>query len=142
MVDHQSSSLDLAFGALSDRTRRAILFQIGKKESTVTELAEPHDMTIAAVSKHLMVLERAGLIVKTKEGRSFRCRLNPAPFKDVNETLELLGAFWADRLDSLETYFKNKNAKRGEAHENVPQGKNDPQRRAEKNHSRQTKRGV
>ncbi len=142
MVDHQSPTLDLAFGALSDPTRRAILFQIGKKESTITELAEPHDMTIAAVSKHLIVLERAGLIIKSKEGRSFRCRLNPAPFKDVAEILEHLGAFWSDRLDTLETYFKNKNAKRGEAHEIVPQRKNNPQRRAEKDHPRPSKRRV
>ena len=139
MVEHQSPALDKAFGALSDRTRRAILFQIARKASTVTELAAPHDMTIAAVSKHLMVLERAGLVVKKKEGRSYRCGLNPAPFKEVADVLETLVAYWSDQLDALETYFKNKNLKTGEHHEDVTKRKIHSQRRPEKDHSRQTK---
>lgn len=131
MVDHQSPALDLAFGALSDRTRRAMLFQIARKESTVTELAEPFDMTVAAVSKHLIVLERAGLISKTREGRTLTCRLNPQPFKDVMEVIRFFEDFWATRLDALESYFVNKKNKGSDAH--------DPQPRSKENHPRKKK---
>lgn len=85
-----------------------MLFRIAQKPSTVTELAEPFDMSVAAVSKHLMVLERARLITKTKEGRNFRCRLNPGPFKDVAALVRHFEIFWETQLDSLDNYFKNK----------------------------------
>lgn len=138
MVDHQSPVLDLAFGALSDRTRRAMLFQIAKKESTVTELAEPFDMSVAAVSKHLMVLERARLITKTKEGRSFRCKLNAAPFKDVMALLNHFEIFWSTKLDALETYFKNKTIKGSDAHDK-PKSHPGPQPHPKENHPRKKK---
>jgi DNA-binding transcriptional ArsR family regulator len=141
MVDHQSPSLDLAFGALADRTRRAMLFRIATATATVTELAAPFDMSVAAVSKHLMVLERAGLIIKKKEGRHFRCQLNPAPFKDVADVVRHFEAFWAARLDALETYFTDKNEKRGAPHEN-PRKKRAAQSGAAKSRPRAPKRGV
>jgi DNA-binding transcriptional ArsR family regulator len=137
MVDYRSPQLDRAFGALSDPTRRAMLFQIARKEATVTELAGPHDMTVAAVSKHLMVLEEARLITKTREGRTFLCRINPQPFKDVVEILNHFESFWATKLDSLQTYFKNKQG--SDRHENPGKNVRAAQRGAKENHPRKKK---
>lgn len=139
MIDHQSPALDLAFGALSDRTRRAMLFQIAQRESTVTELAEPFDMSVAAVSKHLMVLEHAGLITKTREGRTFRCRLNAQPFQDVAEIIRFFETYWSTRLDALETYFKNKHAKGSDTHDDTRKRNEGPQPHPKKGHPRQKK---
>jgi DNA-binding transcriptional ArsR family regulator len=101
MVDYNSERLDLIFKALSDKTRRAMLRQLAQKESSVTELAEPHAMSLAAVSKHLKVLESAQFIERTKDGRISRCRANLAPLSEISALLEDLGSFWRVRLDSL-----------------------------------------
>jgi DNA-binding transcriptional ArsR family regulator len=114
MVEYKSPLLDDAFHALADRTRRAILYQIAQKERTVSELAKPFDMTLAAVSKHVQVLERARLVKKIKDGRDVRCQLNPQPLGELLEIIQAYQVFWTKQLDALEKYFIAENAKQGE----------------------------
>ena len=117
MVKYTSERLDSIFKALSDSTRRAMLSQLAKKELSVSELAKPYKMSLAAVSKHLKVLNEAKFVEKTKDGRNYRCRANLEPLKGVTELLEDLGAHWINQLDSLEMYlseeFSNKEKKSG-----------------------------
>ena len=112
MVDYRSSQLDNAFSALADPTRRAMLVALAKKECTVSELAKPFEMSLAAISKHLRVLEDACLVRKQREGRTFRCQINPAPFHDITELLSYFESFWGERLDALEA-FLTKSEKQG-----------------------------
>jgi DNA-binding transcriptional ArsR family regulator len=93
------------FHALADPTRRAILRRIAQREHTVTELSEPFDMSLAAVSKHIKVLERAALVRQVRVGRVRRCQLNAAPLRDAGEVIAYLERFWGDRLTSLEQFF-------------------------------------
>jgi len=96
--------LSVVFGALADPTRRAMLDRLRTRELTVTELAKPFNMSQPTISKHLKVLERAGLVVRGRDAQ-FRPRaLRPAPLKDANTYLELFRAQWDNRLDRLETY--------------------------------------
>lgn len=97
-----SEELDRAFGALSDPTRRAMLTKLGHGETcTISELAEPFDMSLPAVMKHIGVLENAGLLSREKTGRTVHCRLNPAPMREAMEWLEETQRFWEQRLDAL-----------------------------------------
>lgn len=105
MVDYSSADLDKVFHALADPTRREILWRIAQREYTVTELAEPFDMTLAAVSKHIKVLEHAALLRQTRAGRIHRCQLNPAPLKDAAALIAYLERFWGDRLASLAQFL-------------------------------------
>lgn len=105
MVNYCDDKLDLIFHALADRTRRGILRQVSQQESTVGELAEPYAMSLPAISKHLKILERAGLVKKTKEGRIFRCSLDPEPLEEVVAHLAYYRKFWSARLDSLEDFL-------------------------------------
>jgi DNA-binding transcriptional ArsR family regulator len=100
-------SLDDVFSALSDPTRRAILERLASGEASVTELAEPfaERMSLPAISRHLRVLETAGLIGRAKEGRVHRLRLRPAPLKDAAEWLAYYHRFWDEQFDSLEQYL-------------------------------------
>lgn len=100
-ADHLSAT----FAALADPTRRAILARLASGERSVTELAEPFDMSMPAVSKHLRVLERAGLIVRGRAAQWRPCRLEPAPLKEVADWAERYRAIWEQRLDRLETYL-------------------------------------
>jgi DNA-binding transcriptional ArsR family regulator len=100
--DHLSTTLS----ALADPTRRAILARLASGECSVTELAEPFEMSLPAVSKHLRVLEHAGLIVRGREAQWRPCRLQPAPLKDVAAWLEQYRAIWEGRLDRLDTYLQ------------------------------------
>jgi DNA-binding transcriptional ArsR family regulator len=93
--------LDGVFAALSDPTRRAILTRLASGESTVTELAKPFAISLPAISKHLKVLERAGLIVRSRSGKWRPCRLQPAPLEDAAEWLEEYRRLWDGRLDRL-----------------------------------------
>ena len=93
--------------ALSDGTRRAILARLAQGEALVTELAQPFDMSLPAVSKHLGILERAGLINRQKDGRIRRCTLESGPLKDASEWIEFYRQFWESNLDSLADYFDN-----------------------------------
>jgi DNA-binding transcriptional ArsR family regulator len=106
-TDHLSTT----FAALADPTRRAILARLASGEYSVTELAEPFEMSMPAVSKHLRVLERAGLIVRGREAQWRPCRLEPAPLKDVAEWTERYRAIWEQRFDRLETYLQTLKAK-------------------------------
>lgn len=116
MVNYSSERLDLIFKALSDSTRRAMLYKLSIKEQNVTELAAPFKMSLAAVSKHLKVLSEAEFVEKTKDGRSFRCRVNLSPLDGVTKVLEDLGAHWRQQLDFLETLniYRRSKSKRGE----------------------------
>jgi DNA-binding transcriptional ArsR family regulator len=95
-------SLDATFGALSDPTRRAIVERLTHGEASVGELAEPFDISLPAISKHLTVLEEAGLVARTKEGRTRRCRLLDEPMREALEWIVTYGRFWEGQLDSLE----------------------------------------
>jgi len=107
MVKYSQESLDSTFTALSDGTRRAILARLAKGEALVSELAQPFDMSLPAVSKHLNVLERAGLIRREKDGRIRRCYLQATPLKDVAEWLQFYQQFWGAQLDSLADYLQS-----------------------------------
>jgi DNA-binding transcriptional ArsR family regulator len=106
-----TDQLSTTFAALADPTRRAILARLASGERSVTELAEPFDMSLPAVSKHLRVLERAGLIARGREAQWRPCRLDPAPLKDVADWAEGYRAMWEQRFDRLETYLKELTAK-------------------------------
>jgi DNA-binding transcriptional ArsR family regulator len=97
-----AESLDEVFSALADPTRRKILLALAEGERSVSELAEPFDVSLPAVSKHLSVLERAGLITREREGRVRRCRLEPEPLAGALEWIAQYGRFWEDSFDSLE----------------------------------------
>jgi DNA-binding transcriptional ArsR family regulator len=98
--------LSATFAALADPTRRAILARLAAGEQSVTDLAAPFDMSLPAVSKHLRVLERAGLIARGRDAQKRRCRIEPAPIKEVAEWAERYRAVWEGRLDRLDTYLR------------------------------------
>jgi DNA-binding transcriptional ArsR family regulator len=98
--------LSVTFGALADPTRRAILARLAKGQASVTELAEPFDMTLPAVSKHLKVLERAGLVARGREAQWRPCRLEARPLKDVDEWVERYRRFWEQSFQRLDSYLR------------------------------------
>lgn len=106
MVKYQSKELDAVFSALGDPTRRAILARLALGEAPVGELAEPHDMSLPAVSKHLGVLQAAGLVTKRKAGRVIHCRLAPRPLKDAANWIAHTRRFWDGRFDALADYLE------------------------------------
>ncbi|GHH04560.1 metalloregulator ArsR/SmtB family transcription factor [Comamonas sp. JC664] len=97
--------LSATFAALADPTRRAILARLSKGDASVTELAQPFDISLPAVTKHLKVLERAGLITRSREAQWRPCRLAPTPLKDANAWLEHYREFWEGSFDRLEDYL-------------------------------------
>ena len=97
--------LSMTFSALADPTRRAILARLSTRECSVSELAEPFDMSLPAVSKHLRVLERAGLIARRREAQKHHCRVTAAPLKDVVDWAEHYRHLWDGRLDRLDNYL-------------------------------------
>jgi len=103
--------LDATFGALADPTRRAILVALMRGQSSVTELARPHRMSLPAVMKHLRVLQRAGLVSQRKIGRSRRCRLVARPLKNAEEWISQYRAFWETQFDALDRYLSQSNEK-------------------------------
>src|SRR5262245_22644087 len=98
--------LSTTFAALADPTRRAILARLAAGECSVNELAEPFEMSLPAVSKHLRVLERAGLIVQRREAQRRPCRIEARPLKDVAEWAEFYRHIWEERLDRLDEYLE------------------------------------
>jgi DNA-binding transcriptional ArsR family regulator len=100
------NSLDAVFGALADGTRRAILAKLAQGPAPVSELAAPFAMSLPAISKHLKVLERAGLLRRDKQGRVHRCSLDPTPMGEAATWIEQTRAFWHGRLDGLDQYLK------------------------------------
>jgi DNA-binding transcriptional ArsR family regulator len=115
-------SLSATFAALADPTRRAILARLASGETSVTKLAEPFEMSMPAVSKHLKVLVRAGLIARGREAQWRPCRLEAGPLKDVSDFVEKYRRFWEESFDRLDAYLvelkekeqkeKKKNARR------------------------------
>lgn len=103
--------LNATFAALADPTRRAILARLARGEASVTELAEPFDMSLPAVSKHLKVLENAGLIARGREAQYRPCRIAPRGLKDVDRWLERYRRFWEQSLDRLDDYLHELQAK-------------------------------
>ena len=103
--------LSSTFAALADPTRRAILARLATGECSVTELAEPFEMSMPAVSKHLRVLEKAGLIARRREAQWRPCRLEPGPLKDVADWAERYRSIWEQRFDRLEAYLHELKAK-------------------------------
>ncbi|MDQ3659577.1 MAG: metalloregulator ArsR/SmtB family transcription factor [Actinomycetota bacterium] len=103
--------LDLTFGALADPTRRAILGRLRTGEASVTELAEPFEMSLPAVSKHLKVLERAGLIARGRERQWRPARLEAEPLKEVAEWTEPYRRFWEESYDRLDEYLEELQAR-------------------------------
>ena len=99
--------LSATFAALADPTRRSILTTLADGEASVTALAEPFDMTLPAVSKHLKVLERAGLIERSSRAQWRPCRLSPEPLKDVSDWVERYREFWEQGLDRLDDYLSD-----------------------------------
>ncbi len=108
MVRHETNpdSLSATFAALADPTRRAILARLVSGETSVSELARPFDMSMPAVSKHLKVLERAGLIARGREAQWRPCRLEATPLKGVADWVEHYRRFWLESFDRLDDYLK------------------------------------
>ncbi len=111
----QSDVLSAAFQAMADPTRRAILARLATGEATAGELAAPFEMSLPAVSKHLKVLENAGLLIREREGRVHRCRLDPAPMKQAVDWIEMHRRFWEARFDSLARYLDEMKTETGDS---------------------------
>ena len=107
MVEYQTSQLDTVFHALGDATRRQMLAQLASGERTVSQLAEPYAMSLAAASKHIKALEAAGLVKRDVRGRTHVCSLAPGPLATAHEWLAFYEIFWTNRLDALETLLKS-----------------------------------
>jgi DNA-binding transcriptional ArsR family regulator len=108
MVKSPSHTLDAIFSALSDPTRRKLLEELALGEKTVTEVAEPffNDMSLPAISKHLRILEEAGLIVRRKQGRVHHLQLAAAPMKEASEWLDIYRQFWDTQFDALAQFLR------------------------------------
>ncbi len=106
-------ALSTTFAALADPTRRAILSRLALGETSVAELARPFDISAPAVTKHLKVLQRAGLITQTRQAQFRPCRINPKPLREVADWIEAYRLMWEQRLDRLEDYLQQLQAKGG-----------------------------
>ena len=111
-----TEQLNTTFAALADPTRRAILARLATGEATVTELAEPFSISLPAVSKHLRVLERAGLIARGRAAQWRPCRLEPAPLEGAAEWLDGYRRFWEESFDRLDDYLQELQGKENRGH--------------------------
>ena len=125
--------LSTTFAALADPTRRAILARLALGETSVSELAEPFDISLPAVSRHLKVLEGAGLIVRGREAQWRPCRLEPQALKGVDEWLEAYRRLWEQRLDRLEDYLRTLQADQAKSQSR-------PDQKSKKKHDRKNDR--
>lgn len=119
MVEYnQPAALDQVFSALADPTRRAILKALSRRPATINEIAVPFPVSLNAISKHVMVLERAGLLRREIRGRQHHCWIEPHPLHEANQWLEHYREFWERRLDALQMYVakKAKALKKGTVH--------------------------
>lgn len=109
-----NDNLSLTFSALADPTRRAMLAHLAQGEANVSDLAKPFlkQMSLPAITKHLKVLERAGLVTKTRQAQWRPCKLNAEPFKDVAHWMEQYRQFWQESFDRLDAYLKTLTAKK------------------------------
>lgn len=110
-MNHASDRLTATFSALADPTRRAILARLALGETSVGELAEPFDMSLPAISKHLKVLERAGLIARGRDAQRRPCRLAAEPLHEISDWVATYQRFWEQRLDRLEAYLEESQAR-------------------------------
>ena len=110
-----NDTLSQTFSALADPTRRAILASLSKGEASVSDLAKPFlkQMSLPAITKHLKVLEKAGLITKTRDAQWRPCKLNPAALKNAADWMETYRAFWEESFDRLEAYLASKKSVKG-----------------------------
>jgi DNA-binding transcriptional ArsR family regulator len=131
LMTSAADRLSTTLSALADPTRRAILARLMLGEIAVGELAEPFDMTPPAISKHLKVLERAGLIARGREAQRRPCRLEAAPLREVSEWVAAYRQFWEQRLDRLEAYLQKAQA--------TASSRKSPRRRKGKTHGRKSK---
>jgi DNA-binding transcriptional ArsR family regulator len=106
MVNYNQRHLDLAFGALAHPIRRGILARLATGEATVAELAAPFKVSAPAITKHMRILEDAGLLSRRKEGRSHHCKLEAERMREAERWIEQQRAFWNEKLDALERYLK------------------------------------
>ncbi|SRR6266508_2361577 len=111
-----TDALSLTFGALADPTRRAILARLSKGEASVGEIASPFDISLPAVSKHLKVLERAGLVERGRDAQYRPARLNALPLKDAGAWVERYREFWEERFDRLDELLHRKNEQKENDH--------------------------
>lgn len=118
MVD--TSRLDPVFRAIADPTRRAMIARLASQPRTVGELAEPFEISLAAASKHIQVLERAGLVKRTVKGRTHICRLDAGPLRDGVEWMRRYEKFWSERLDALEEQLLAEDSKATESPQPAP----------------------
>lgn len=119
MVEHPQEALNRIFSAVADPTRRAILKNLARGSATISEIAKPFPVSLNAVSKHVMVLERAGLVRREVQGREHLCSLEPTPLREATAWLDYYRQFWEVRLDALERYVARKiktTNKHGEKH--------------------------
>lgn len=100
-----NEQLDNLFGALADTTRRGILARLAQGEASVSELAQPFEMSLPAITRHIQVLEKAGLVDKSVDRKFRRCRMNPSRLRDLSEWVEHYRKYWEENLDSLESYL-------------------------------------
>lgn len=105
-ADHVADPLSVTFQALADPTRRGILAQLSTGEKTVTELAEPYQLSLPAISKHLKVLQRAGLIERRRQAQYRPARLEVSPLMDVDQWLDQYRRVWEERFDRLDAYLR------------------------------------
>lgn len=119
-----SQQLDAVFSALGDSTRRAILGRLSSGEASVTELAEPFDMSLPAITKHLKVLERAGLITRSRQAQWRPCQLAPEPLHAVADWIEQYRRFWEGNLDNLESYLRELQAQEPKAPQQTDENSN------------------
>jgi DNA-binding transcriptional ArsR family regulator len=106
MQTNQADQLSTTFAALADPTRRAILARLARGEATVGELARPFELSLPAISKHLKVLQRAGLIEQGRQAQWRPCRLTPEPLRDVADWIVQYRRHWEERFDRLDTYLR------------------------------------
>jgi len=107
MIEYSSKLLDRTFGALADPTRRRLLAQLAEGDECVTDLARPHAISLAAVSKHLIVLEKAGLVKRRRNGRVHSMALKAKPMQEAQAWIDRYRKFWEANLDQFEKYLEN-----------------------------------
>ncbi len=109
MVNNKEIQLDRVFSALSDSTRREMLLRLTETDMSITELSEPFGITKSAITKHIKILENAGLLRRTVEGRVHRCRLDPEPLVATSQWMTFYKQFWHNKFDALDTFLEKKN---------------------------------
>lgn len=115
MVEHDSPNLDIVFRALGDATRRGMLASLALGEKSIGELAEPFAMSFAGASKHVKVLEDAGLVRREVRGRTHICRLEPGPLASADKWLRYYESFWTTRLDALENLLRDDDMRKAQS---------------------------